>query len=96
MLLIYNDDSRILKRSKECRPRSDDYIQFAVFCSLKLIKALWKKALVDIWTVLIFAVIFLCSVFFRISPVIYVVAAAALGILLQLKKIRAASKKEEK
>lgn len=58
--------------------------------------SLWKKALVDIWTVLIFAAIFLCSVFFRISPIVYVVAAGILGILLQLKKIKAASKKEEK
>ena len=58
--------------------------------------SLWKKALVDIWTVLIFAAVFLCSVFLKISPVIYVIVAAVLGILLQLKKIRAASRKEEK
>ena len=55
--------------------------------------SLWKKALVDIWTVLIFAVIFGCSVFLNLSPIIYVVAAGVLGILLQLKKIRAAGKK---
>ncbi|MBR6405840.1 MAG: chromate transporter [Lachnospiraceae bacterium] len=58
--------------------------------------SLWKKALVDIWTVLIFAAVFSCSVFLNISPVIYVIVAAVLGILLQLRKIRAASRKEEK
>ena len=58
--------------------------------------SLWKKALVDIWTVLIFAAIFACSVFLNLSPVIYVVVSGILGIVLQMKKIRAVSKKEEK
>ncbi len=58
--------------------------------------SLWKKALVDIWTVLIFAAVFACSVFLNVSPIVYVVVAAALGILLQLKKIKSAGKEEKK
>ena len=58
--------------------------------------SMWKKALVDVWTVLLFILVFAGSVFLDISPIIYVVACGILGILLQLKKINAASKKEGK
>ena len=44
---------------------------------------LWKKAVIDLPTTVIFAVVFLGSVFFRLSPILYVVAAAAAGILLK-------------
>ena len=47
-------------------------------------------------TVLLFILVFAGSVFLNISPVIYVVACGILGILLQLKKINAVSKKEGK
>ncbi len=63
---------------------------------INAVVSLWKKALVDVFTVLIFAAVFLASVFLNLSPIIYVVAAGALGILLQLKKIKAAGKKEGK
>ena len=59
---------------------------------INAIISLWKKALVDIWTVLIFIAVFVASVFLNLSPIIYVVAAGILGILLQMKKIRAAGK----
>ena len=51
---------------------------------LNAIVKLLKKAVVDIPTGLIFAVVALCSVFFDISPVIFVVLAAVIGILLKV------------
>jgi len=47
---------------------------------------LGKKALIDLPTVIIFIIVFLGSVFFDISPVIYVILAAIAGIILQVKK----------
>ncbi len=42
-----------------------------------------KKSVVDIWTVLIFLAVFLLGVFLDISPVVFVLGAAAAGILVQ-------------
>ena len=51
---------------------------------LNAVVKLLKKAVVDFPTFLIFAVVAICSVFFSISPVIYVVLAAIAGILLKV------------
>ena len=45
-----------------------------------------KKSLVDTATVIIFAVVLVASIIFDISPVIFVILAAAAGIILQVKK----------
>ena len=47
---------------------------------------LGKKSLIDIPTVIIFALVFLGTVFLDVSPVIFVILAAAAGILLRVKK----------
>ena len=47
---------------------------------------LGRKALIDVPAVIIFTATFLGAVFLDISPVIYVLLAAAAGILLQVKK----------
>ncbi len=47
---------------------------------------LCKKSLIDIPTIIIFAAVFLCATFLDISPILYVLLAAAAGILLQVKK----------
>ena len=47
---------------------------------------LGKKSLIDVPTVIIFAVVFLGAVFLDVSPVIFVILAAAAGILLRVKK----------
>jgi chromate transporter len=54
---------------------------------LNAVIKLWKAAVIDRITVVIFAVVFLGSVFLNLSPVIYVVLAAVAGIVLQVKKI---------
>lgn len=51
---------------------------------LNAVVKLAKKSVVNLPTAVIFAAVFLLSVFFDLSPVIYVVAAAAAGILLSL------------
>ena len=43
---------------------------------------LWKKAVVDKITLVLFLGVFLLSVFFNISPVVFVVFCAAAGIVL--------------
>ena len=49
---------------------------------------LWKKAVVDRWTLVLFLGVFLLSVFFSVSPVIFVVVCAAAGILLTRMGVR--------
>ena len=44
---------------------------------------LWKKAVIDLPTLVIFLVIFAGSVFLKLSPVIWVLLAAAGGILVK-------------
>ncbi|MCF0228423.1 MAG: chromate transporter [Parasporobacterium sp.] len=45
---------------------------------------LWKSAVIDIPTGVIFALVFIGSIFLNISPVIYVLAAGAAGIVISL------------
>ena len=45
---------------------------------------LYKKAVVDVPTFIIFLLVVLCSVFLPVSPVIFVVLAAVAGILLKV------------
>ena len=49
---------------------------------------LWKKAVVDRWTLALFLGVFLLSVFFSVSPVIFVVVCAAAGIVLTRMGVR--------
>lgn len=56
---------------------------------LNAIIKLWKKAVIDLPTLIIFLVVALGSVFTTISPVIYVIGAAVAGIIIQ--NIRAKS-----
>ena len=63
---------------------------------INAVMKLWKKAVVDLPTFIIFALVFLGSVFLDISPVIYVVIFAILGIILQLKVMNKAEEEAEK
>ena len=44
---------------------------------------LWKGAVKDVWGVVIFLVILALSVFTKLSPIIYVLAAAVAGLLIK-------------
>ena len=44
---------------------------------------LWKKAVVDKATLVVFILVFILSVFTSVSPVIYVIGAAVAGIVLK-------------
>lgn len=50
---------------------------------LNAVVKLWKKSVVDWKTLVIFLIVFLGSVIFDVSPVLYVVAAAVLGIVIK-------------
>jgi len=50
---------------------------------LNAVVKLWKKAVMDKPTLLVFAIVFILSVFTNLSPVIYVILAAAAGIILK-------------
>lgn len=52
---------------------------------LNAVIKLWKAAVIDKITFVIFLLVFVGSVFLNLSPVIYVVLAAAAGIVFQLK-----------
>lgn len=56
---------------------------------LNAVVKLWKKSVVDWKTFLIFAVVFLGSVFFDLSPVLYVLAAALAGVVIKSLEVRA-------
>ena len=47
---------------------------------------LGRKSLIDVPTAIIFAIVFLGTIFLDVSPVIFVILAAAAGILLRVKK----------
>ena len=56
---------------------------------LNAVVKLWKKSVIDWKTGVVFAVVFLGSVFLRLSPVIYVIIAALAGILLKRLEVKA-------
>lgn len=51
------------------------------------VRKLMKKAVVDAWSLLIFLVVFAASIFTSLSPVIYVVLAAAAGIVIKCREV---------
>lgn len=58
---------------------------------VQIFNAVWKlakKAVVDKWTAGIFALVLILSVFTELSPVVFVVLAAAAGILLKLLEVK--------
>ena len=50
---------------------------------LNAVVKLWKKAVIDLPTAIIFVLAFLLSVFTSLSPVVYVILAALAGIILK-------------
>lgn len=56
---------------------------------LNAVVKLWKKSVVDWKAFLIFAAVFLGSVFLDLSPVLYVLAAAFAGIVIKSLEVRA-------
>ena len=55
---------------------------------LNAVVKLWKKTVVDMATLVIFAAVFLLSVFLDISPVLYVVLAAAAGLAIKALEVK--------
>ena len=51
---------------------------------------LWKNAVVDKWSLLLFLAVFLLSLLLDVSPVIFVIITAAAGILLTVLGVRKA------
>ena len=51
------------------------------------VRKLWKKAVVDVWSLLIFLLILAASLFTSLSPVVYVIFAAVAGIIIQCKGV---------
>ena len=47
------------------------------------VRKLWKSAVKDKWTLIIFILVAVCATVFDVSPVLFVVLAALLGILIQ-------------
>ncbi|MBS1401987.1 MAG: chromate transporter [Oscillospiraceae bacterium] len=56
---------------------------------LNAVVKLWKKSVVDWKAFLIFAAVFLGSVFLDLSPVLYVLVAAFAGIVIKSLEVRA-------
>lgn len=50
---------------------------------LNAVVKLWKKSVVDVWSFLLFLTVLLCCVFLDVSPVIFVLLSAVLGILIK-------------
>ena len=60
---------------------------------LNAVVKLWKKAIIDLKTFVIFAVIFAGSTFTDNNPILYVVGAAVCGIILSLTSAKGGQKK---
>ena len=56
---------------------------------LNAVVKLWKKSVVDRRALVIFAVVFLGSVFLKLSPILYVIAAGLAGVALKRMEARA-------
>ena len=59
---------------------------------LNAVIRLAKKALVDIWTVGIFVLVFVLGVFADVSPVWFVLASAAAGLVIRALEMRTGAK----
>ena len=55
---------------------------------LNAVLKLWKSAVVDVWTFIVFALVFVGSVILDLSPVLYVIVAGIAGIALSLLGVR--------
>lgn len=55
---------------------------------LNAVIKLWKSAIIDILTFLLFALVFVGSVFLNLSPILYVIVAGAAGLLLTVLGVR--------
>lgn len=55
---------------------------------LNAVLKLWKSAVIDIWTFLVFAIVFVGSIFLNLSPVLYVIVAGVAGIVLSHMGVR--------
>ena len=51
------------------------------------VRKLLKKAVVDVWSLLIFVSVFAASIFTSLSPVVYVVLAAVAGIAIKCREV---------
>jgi len=51
------------------------------------VRKLLKKAVVDVWSLLIFVSVFAASIFTSLSPVVYVVLAAVAGIVIKCREV---------
>ena len=49
-----------------------------------VVAKLYKKAIVDKFTFILFAAVFALSVFTKISPILFVIIAAVLGIIVHV------------
>lgn len=55
---------------------------------LNAVLKLWKSAVVDAWTFVVFALVFVGSIFMDLSPVLYVIVAGIVGIALSMLGVR--------
>lgn len=55
---------------------------------LNAVLKLWKSAVVDVWTFIIFALVFVGSVILDLSPVLYVIVAGVAGVALSMLGVR--------
>ena len=49
---------------------------------------LWKSAIKDVWSAVIFAAVLAASLFLDLSPVVYVLVAAVAGILIKTLEVK--------
>ncbi len=55
---------------------------------LNAVVKLWKKAVVDVPTLIIFLAVFALAVFTKLSPVVFVLAAALAGVALKAREAK--------
>lgn len=79
----------ILQNFSDIKQVKDAFAAIRVCVCVLMIQAvlkMFKKSIVDIFTLIIFIAVFFASIFLNISPIYYVVAAGVIGLLINVIK----------
>ena len=97
-LVIITIIASLIRNFASLQPVQDALAGIRVCVCVLILNAvikMWKSAVVDIPSLIMFILIFLASVFFNASPILMVVAAGVCGVLLKARKTESTAAKAE-
>lgn len=97
-LVIITIIASLIRNFASLQPVQDALAGIRVCVCVLILNAvikMWKSAVVDVPSLIMFILIFLASVFFNASPILMVVAAGVCGVLLKARKTESTAAKAE-